>query len=121
MGLLLLRAAVALSLAAQGVACLARGDGLWSWAFGPLAVAAGAALLLGILTPVAAGLAALAGAGVALSRLPPAIPDVLGGTPAVILVALMAVAVVLLGPGAWSLDARLFGRREIVIPPASTD
>jgi hypothetical protein len=23
-----------------------------------------------------------------------------------------------LGPGAFSLDARLFGRREIIIPPA---
>jgi hypothetical protein len=29
----------------------------------------------------------------------------------------MAVAVALMGPGAFSLDARLFGRREIVIPP----
>jgi uncharacterized membrane protein YphA (DoxX/SURF4 family) len=120
LGLLLLRAAVALSLAAQGIACLARGEGVWSWGLGPLALAAGAALLIGILTPVAAALAALAGSMVALSRLPPAIPNVLGGTPAVILVALMAVAVALLGPGAYSLDARLFGRREIVIPPAST-
>jgi uncharacterized membrane protein YphA (DoxX/SURF4 family) len=101
------------------VACLARGDGAWSWGLGPLAVAAGAALLIGILTPVAAGLAALAGLTIAFFLLPPAIPNVLGGTPAVILVALTAVAVALLGPGAYSLDARLFGRREIVIPPAS--
>jgi len=28
----------------------------------------------------------------------------------------MAAAVVLLGPGALSLDARLFGRREVTIP-----
>jgi len=28
-----------------------------------------------------------------------------------------AVAIALLGPGAFSLDGRLFGRREIVIPP----
>jgi uncharacterized membrane protein YphA (DoxX/SURF4 family) len=119
LGLLLLRAAVGLSLAAQGIAALARGDGAWSWGFGPLAVAAGAALLIGILTPVAAALAALADSGVAFSLLPPAIPNVLGSTPAAILVALMAVAVALLGPGAWSLDARRFGRREIVIPPVS--
>jgi uncharacterized membrane protein YphA (DoxX/SURF4 family) len=69
---------------------------------------------------VAAGLAALAGSTVAFSGLPPAIPNLLGGTPALILIALMAVAVALLGPGAFSLDARLFGRREIVIPPVST-
>ena len=31
----------------------------------------------------------------------------------------MATAIVLLGPGAFSLDARLFGRREIVIPLAA--
>jgi hypothetical protein len=30
-----------------------------------------------------------------------------------------AVALALLGPGAFSLDGRLFGRREIVIPPSS--
>jgi hypothetical protein len=31
----------------------------------------------------------------------------------------IAVALVCLGPGAFSLDARLFGRREIIIPKAS--
>jgi hypothetical protein len=35
------------------------------------------------------------------------------------LVALIAAALVLLGPGALSLDARWFGRREIIIPPAA--
>ncbi len=29
---------------------------------------------------------------------------------------LILVALVFLGPGAFSLDARLFGRREIIIP-----
>jgi hypothetical protein len=32
------------------------------------------------------------------------------------LFALIAIAVICLGPGAYSLDARLFGRREIIIP-----
>ncbi len=31
----------------------------------------------------------------------------------------ISAATVLLGPGAFSLDARLFGRREIIIPPHS--
>jgi uncharacterized membrane protein YphA (DoxX/SURF4 family) len=36
-----------------------------------------------------------------------------------IYLAVISLAIVLLGPGAFSLDARLFGRREIVIPEAS--
>ena len=32
---------------------------------------------------------------------------------------LMPLALALLGPGAYSIDARLFGRQEIVIPRAS--
>jgi hypothetical protein len=34
-----------------------------------------------------------------------------------VLSAVIAVAVICLGAGALSLDARLFGRREIIIPP----
>jgi uncharacterized membrane protein YphA (DoxX/SURF4 family) len=34
----------------------------------------------------------------------------------VLYVAVIAAALVLLGPGAYSLDARFFGRREIIIP-----
>lgn len=34
-------------------------------------------------------------------------------------VIILAAAIALLGPGAFSLDARLFGRREIVIPNIS--
>jgi hypothetical protein len=36
--------------------------------------------------------------------------------PATIFLIVMAATVLLLGPGAFSLDSRLFGRREIVIP-----
>jgi uncharacterized membrane protein YphA (DoxX/SURF4 family) len=35
------------------------------------------------------------------------------------LFAAIALAVICLGPGAFSLDARLFGRREIIIPARS--
>jgi hypothetical protein len=59
-------------------------------------VAVGYALVL--ITPVG---------GVVLPRLDP-------GTAAVGLAA--AIALGLLGPGAFSIDARLFGRREIFIP-----
>lgn len=32
----------------------------------------------------------------------------------------LAAAIILLGPGAFSLDARFFGRREIIIPKKSS-
>jgi uncharacterized membrane protein YphA (DoxX/SURF4 family) len=119
-GLLLLRVVVGISLAVPGLTCLAGGNsGFWTWAVGPLAIAAGVSLLIGFLTPVTAGLAALTSLGVTLSLLPSALLDLLGGAPATIYLAVMASAVLLLGPGAFSLDARFFGRREIVIPRVS--
>jgi uncharacterized membrane protein YphA (DoxX/SURF4 family) len=120
-GLLLLRAAVGISLIVQGAVCLAVWErGAWTWAVGPPALIIGAALLIGCMTPVAGALAVLGTVSVALSRLPPLIPSIFGGAPATIFMAVMAAAVLLLGPGAFSLDARWFGRREVVIPPAGS-
>ena len=36
-----------------------------------------------------------------------------------VLLGIMLVAVIFLGPGAFSVDARVFGPREIIIPPMS--
>jgi uncharacterized membrane protein YphA (DoxX/SURF4 family) len=37
-----------------------------------------------------------------------------------VLVCLTAVALAMLGPGAYSVDAKLFGRREVVFPPGDS-
>lgn len=117
MGLLLLRATVGLALMVQGGACFTGGNpGGWESVLGVVSVLIGASLLIGSLTPFAALLAEIVSLGIALSWLPPSIPAVFGGAPATIFLVVIAAAVLLLGPGAYSLDARWFGRREIVIP-----
>jgi uncharacterized membrane protein YphA (DoxX/SURF4 family) len=121
-GLLLLRAAAGLALAVQGAqeaavaASLAgRSAGTWQWAAAAAAIATSTLLLVGLLTPLAGALAALDAFGAVLGWLPPWGPALRG--PATLFVGVMAVALCLLGPGAFSLDAHWFGRREVVIPP----
>jgi uncharacterized membrane protein YphA (DoxX/SURF4 family) len=76
-----------------------------------IVAAGGLLLLVGLLTP----LAGLGMAGVLAIFQYLNSPRDLPGLSVVLLVA-GCLALVLLGPGAWSLDAWLFGRREIVIP-----
>jgi putative oxidoreductase len=65
-------------------------------------------LLVGLWTPVAGVLMALAELCLAISQ--PADPwmHILLGT--------LGASLAMLGPGAWSVDARLFGRKRIQIP-----
>jgi uncharacterized membrane protein YphA (DoxX/SURF4 family) len=85
---------------------------------GLIAIASGVALLLGLFTPFAGALIGLGSACLALSWLPVPAPRLLDSWLATVFVVVMAAVIVFLGPGAFSLDAHLFGRREIVIPPA---
>jgi uncharacterized membrane protein YphA (DoxX/SURF4 family) len=84
---------------------------------GLLGLAAGAALLIGILTPVAGVLVGLGALGTGFSLLPSPMPNLFDGKLSVVFAAIMTAAIAFLGPGAFSLDAHLFGRREIIIPP----
>jgi uncharacterized membrane protein YphA (DoxX/SURF4 family) len=113
-GLLLLRTAVGAAVAVHGAASLAAGHG-WRWMAGAVALAAGALLLVGLATPLASTLAA---AIAAIGALAPfgTLRDPLGGADCGLWVAITALALVPLGPGAFSLDARWFGRRELTIP-----
>jgi uncharacterized membrane protein YphA (DoxX/SURF4 family) len=80
-----------------------------------LAIVSGASLLIGFVTPGAAAVAGLSLAFLAISSFP-APATVLLDRAGALCVAAVAGAVALLGPGALSLDARLFGRRELVFP-----
>jgi uncharacterized membrane protein YphA (DoxX/SURF4 family) len=86
------------------------------WIPGLLAVAAGLSLWIGILTPFAAMLVGLLTIGMWSSLVPMAQPNPFASALSVALVAIVSASVALLGPGAFSLDARLFGLREIIIP-----
>jgi len=121
LGLLLLRATVGIAAAVQGGIYLTEsGDQtLRTWAFGLPTVVSGASLLIGFLTPVAAVLAGLGSVGIAFWWFPAPTPNFLDARLATFFVTITAVAIVFLGPGAFSLDCYLFGRRETIIPPTS--
>jgi uncharacterized membrane protein YphA (DoxX/SURF4 family) len=90
-----------------------------SWAIGSLEVLVGIALLFGFLTPIAGASALLGNLAIAIYWFLTSGENAHGKAVASIYLAVISLAIVLLGPGAFSVDARLFGRREIVIPEAS--
>jgi len=88
-------------------------------AIGLAAIATGALLLVGFLTPVAGALVGLGTLGIALAWFPAATPNLFDAKLPAAFAVIMSAAIVFLGPGAFSIDARMFGRREIIIPPVS--
>ncbi|WP_228486256.1 hypothetical protein [Paludibaculum fermentans] len=80
-------------------------------AFRLLAVLAGILLLIGLWTPVVAAVVAVAEAWIGFS-LRPLHP---GDEWVHFLLAILAGSVAMLGPGAWSMDAHLFGRKRFEI------
>jgi len=119
-GLLVLRLAVGCAAVVAGGVCLWGDAGSLAVrvAIGVLLSASGGSLLAGFLTPFAAVVIGSCACALGLSLFPVP-PTVLADHPAAVLVVMVAVAIALLGPGAYSLDSYLFGRREIVIAPGT--
>ena len=119
-GLLLLRAAAGAALLVQGAAYLISWQGIGlTLIVGLPTVASGALLLVGYLTPLAAIVAGLFCVGSAFSWFPMPNLELFEAKLTAALATAIVLSLVCLGPGAFSLDARFFGRREIIIPDAS--
>jgi uncharacterized membrane protein YphA (DoxX/SURF4 family) len=115
--LLLLRAVFGIALLLQGGYYLQGPNSAPASLIGVAAVVFGSMLVFGFLTPLVGGVVGLGVLGVTLSLLPACTPNLLDSTPAQIFGLTILLSVIGLGPGRFSVDARLFGRREIIIPP----
>jgi uncharacterized membrane protein YphA (DoxX/SURF4 family) len=107
-GLLVLRLAAGSALIGHSGAALAAGASLDGGVLHALCALLGLLLVAGLWTPIAGVLAAAAAAWNAYAS-----PGDVGFYA---LLATIAIALALVGPGAWSIDARLFGMRQIKIP-----
>jgi uncharacterized membrane protein YphA (DoxX/SURF4 family) len=120
--MLVLRTALAVPLLVEGAALLID----WRGTISPLilvaviSIAAGVALQLGYYVGRGAIAGAVAVIAVHFFSLHGECLNLFSSRIACFLPMSIAIALVFLGPGAFSIDARLFGRREIVIPPRST-
>lgn len=105
------------SLIAQGVSYIeTQNHTLAAWGMAVLTFASGAFLLAGLMTALVAVLVAAGGIGIALSWIPLPGQDLFDTYREIVNLIVLSIAIALLGPGAFSLDARMFGRREITIP-----
>jgi uncharacterized membrane protein YphA (DoxX/SURF4 family) len=117
-GLFLLRGAIGITAAAQGISLLAGRNGpeMGSGLVGMILLGIGLLLLIGLWTPLASALYAAVIVAISLSWIAYPATDPFRSPAVLVLILIMAVAIALIGPGSVSLDCRLFGRREIVIP-----
>jgi len=117
-GLIVLRLAVAFSAIVQAFSALSASDGagLTFWMTVSSAILVGLVLLIGFLTPIAGVAATIGYVAMSVSMLLANDANKHSQAFAALNLAVMSIALVLLGPGAFSLDARFFGRREIIIP-----
>jgi len=107
-GLLLLRILTAMVLFYSVITHLGQPIPLTSTVLGMAAAGAGLLLLVGLWTPLAGTLVSLLEVWIAFSS---------AADPLIhIMLATLGATLAMIGPGAWSIDARLFGRKRIEAP-----
>jgi uncharacterized membrane protein YphA (DoxX/SURF4 family) len=117
MSLLLMRAVLGIAMILEGASYFgAPGGTVTTLVAGAIAVIAGGLLLAGFFTPFTALVLGLDLIGLAVAATPAPSPNLFDSQPALIFGLTMIVAVIGVGPGRYSVDARVFGRREIIIP-----
>ena len=119
--LLLLRAVFGAALLVEGGFYIREPNAtLAALCLGLSAIVFGGLLLVGLLTPLVGVLVGMGAVGVVLSFLPACTPTLFDSRPALIFALTMLLTIVGAGPGRYSVDARMFGRREIIIPPCES-
>jgi len=88
---------------------------LSGWSIMSAMVVIGWCFLLGFMTPLMSSVLILGSLAIGLSWLPRPVHDLLSTYFSILNLIAVAAALGALGPGAFSLDARMFGRREIRI------
>jgi putative oxidoreductase len=108
-GLLLLRLLTGVALIHFGIVGLLEARALTTVVLQVIGAAAGLFVLAGLWTPVAGSLAAIVKLWIAFSQFLSH-----SGDPWIAIIqAVLGAALAMVGPGAWSIDARLFGRKHI--------
>jgi len=107
-GLFLQRVLICSALLHIGIAQVLETSNLASIIPALIGAAAGIFLLVGLWTPVVGALAAIFELWNIFSRT--------GDLRTATILATLAATIAMIGPGAWSLDARLFGRKHMEIP-----
>jgi uncharacterized membrane protein YphA (DoxX/SURF4 family) len=112
-GLLLLRLGVGIALISFGISGFsAASEDPFALARSSVEAAGAILLILGLWTPVAGALIALNELWIALSLYSSQPSSHPGGHWNHVFLAVLTAGVAMLGPGAWSIDARLFGRKR---------
>ena len=111
-GLLLLRLLTAAALIHFGIVSLVEAPPLATAVLQVIEAVLGILLLIGLWTPAAGALTAVVKVSIAISRYFSHSGD--PWTPTIL--AALGAALAMIGPGAWSIDARLFGRKHIEFP-----